>query len=60
MTTKKKIQNLLKREMDTLRLINLYFKEFEEEYGKKGLKDYIDERLDNINKYKKILKKLKN
>ena len=39
--TKKEIQNLLKREYDTLKLIHLYFNEFEQEFGKKYLQEFI-------------------
>lgn len=57
--TTKEIENLLKREIDTLKLIHLYTEEFEEHYGKQGLKDLIDQLLDNINRYRVILKNSK-
>ena len=56
----KELENLIKREFDPLKLINSYRKEFEEKYGEIGVKEMIDDLLDNINEFREELNKNRN
>jgi len=58
--TEREIKNLIKVKKDTLTLIFLNEGYFIELLGKRGVKDLIDEKLDEIIEFNKLLKKLKN
>ena len=58
--TKREFQNLLNNRFQRLQLIMDNLTEFEEELGKRGVKDLIDETLDEINHLKSELKKFDN
>ena len=58
--TKKQLKNRLKILFQQLELMNLYPDNFQDNLGKRGIQNYIDDILDEINEISDLLEKLNN
>jgi len=56
--TKREVKNKIKSEKDTITLIQRYKKDFVDVLGKRGVHDLINEKLDNLNYLRKLLRKI--
>lgn len=53
--TRHELELKIKATLDSLKLTQIYQKEFEEKLGEKGYENYIDILLDELNDYKNLL-----